>query len=101
MCFLKQFFSMEGSGGSSCPRNKSQTQNSRKKKAPRIEWEYAINIGDQFMDWECKLCQRVKSHGAPQLRDHFLGGSKKTLCTHPSAPMVANCLREENFKKRN
>ena len=56
---------MEGSGGSSCPRNKSQTQNSRKKKAPGIEWEYAINIGDQFMDWECKLCHTIKSSGAP------------------------------------
>ena len=59
MCFLKYVFMMEGSGGSSCPRNKSQTQNSRKKKAPGIEWEYAINIGDQSMDWECKLCHTV------------------------------------------
>ena len=90
---------MEGSGGSSCPRNKSQTQNSRKKKALWIEWEYAINIGDQFMDWECKLCHMVKSGGAPRLRDHFLGGPRKTLCTHPSAPKVTNCLREEHKKK--
>ena len=41
----------------------------------------------------------VKSSGAPQLKDHFLGGSKKTLCTHPSAPKVANRLREEHKKK--
>ena len=51
------------------------------------------------MDWECKLCHTVKSGGAPQFRDHFLGGSKKTLCTHPSAPKVANCLTEEHKKK--
>ena len=55
---------MEGSGGSSYLRNKSQTQNSRNKKAPGIEWEYAINIGDRFMDWECKLFHMVKSGGA-------------------------------------
>ena len=82
MCFHKQVISMEGSGGFSCPRNKSQTQNSRKKKAPRIEWEYAINIGDQFMDWKCRLCHTVKLGGAPQLRDHFLGGPRKTSCTN-------------------
>ena len=51
------------------------------------------------MDWECKLRHIVKSSGAPQLRDHFLGGSKKTLCTHPSAPKVANNLRGEHKKK--
>ena len=89
---------MERSGGSSCPNSKTQTQHSRKKKAPGIEWEYAINIGDRFMDWECKLCHAVKSSGAPRLRDHFLGGPKKMSCTHPSAPKVTNCLR--NIKKR-
>ena len=51
------------------------------------------------MDWECKLCHTIKSGGAPQLRDHFLGGYKKMLCTHPSAPKVANRLREEHKKK--
>ena len=91
---------MEDTDGSNNLKNKNQAQNNRKKKAPGVEWQYAINIGDRFIDWECKLCHAIKSGGAPRLRDHFVGGPKKTrTCTHPSAPMVANRIREEHRKK--
>ena len=42
---------MEENIGPSGLCNKTQLQNSRKKKAPGIEWQYAINIGDQI----CRL----------------------------------------------
>ena len=55
----------------------------------------------RFVDWECKLCHATKSGGAPRLREHFLGGPRKTsrTCTHPSAPAVAKRLRDEHQKK--
>ena len=30
--------------------NRAQAQNDRRKKEPGIEWEYAINIGNHFID---------------------------------------------------
>ena len=30
--------------------NRIEIQNNRKKKAPRIEWQYEIKIGDYFID---------------------------------------------------
>ena len=52
--------------------------------------------------WQCKLCSTTKSRWEPHIREHFLGGPKKAchLCTHPQAPAVAKCLREEMMKKR-
>ena len=84
--------------GPSKPTNRTQNQSNRKKKAPGIEWQYAINIGDRLIDWECKLCHVSKFGGAPQIRDHFLGG-QKCRCAHPSAFAVAKHLREEYVKK--
>ena len=80
--------------------NRLQPQNDRRKKAPGIEWDYAINIGDRFIDWKCKLCHASKSGGAPRLREHFLGGPRKrSTCSHPTAAVVAKRLREEIQKK--
>lgn len=91
----------ENVGASGDGDNRTQVQTNKKKKAPGIEWQYAINIGDRFIDWECKLCHATKSGGAPRLREHFLGGPRKKgrTCTHPSATAVAKRLREEIQKK--
>ena len=67
---------------------------------PGIEWDYAINIGNQFINWQCILCHASKLGGAPCLREHFLGGPRKRFtCPHPSARVVAKHLREEILKK--
>ena len=47
--------------------NRTKVQNERKKKAPGIEWDYAINIGDEFIDWQCKLCHASKSSDQNQV----------------------------------
>ena len=77
--------------------NRTQAQNNRRKKAPGIELDYAINNGDKFIDWQCKLCHHAsKSGNAPCLREHFLRGPRKRFtCPHPSAPVIAKHLREE------
>jgi hypothetical protein len=87
--------------GSSGIAKSNQGQTSRKKKVAGVEWEFAINVANRFIDWECKLCHVCKSGGAPRIREHFLGGSKKScrMCTHPHAPAVAKRLREEFMKK--
>ena len=63
--FLNRLFHMEGNVGPSDICNKTQTLHSRKKKAPGIEWQYAVNVGDRFVDWECKLCHATKLGVAP------------------------------------
>ena len=92
---------MEDGAGTSGIANKNQTQAGRKKKLARIEWEFALNMANIFIEWECKLCHVSKSGGAPHFREHFLGGPKKScrVCTHPHAPTVPKRLREEFEKK--
>ena len=57
--------------GSQAPRgtrfvNNNKKQNNNKKKTNiGIEWEYADNFGDHFIEWQCKLCKACKSSGAP------------------------------------
>lgn len=92
---------MSDGAGSSGAAKKNQMQEGRKKKPPGIEWEFALNVANRFIEWECKLCHVSKSGGAPRIREHFLGGPKKScrVCTHPHAPAVAKRLREEFEKK--
>ena len=66
-----------------------------------IEWEFAKNVANRFIERECKLCHVSKSGGAPRIRENFLGGPKKScrVCTHPHDLVVAKRLREEFGKK--
>ena len=95
-----RLFEMDDNAEPSGTFNRTQVQNDRRKEMPGIEWDYAINIGDQFIDWQCKSCHASKLGGAPHLREHFLGGPKNCFtCPRPSALVVAEHLREEIQKK--
>ena len=66
------------------------------KKSLGVEWEFATNLENGYIHWQCNLCKCKKSGGAPQIREHFLDSLSKSICkyTHPMAVNASLRIRE-------
>ena len=85
--FLIHLEGSEAPSGLAFVNNNQKQNNNKKKKNLGIEWEYADNVGDHSIEWQCNLCKTCKLGGAPCITEHFLGGSKRgegRTCIHAS-----------------